>query len=111
MPSSTPSRPPRNRNPRPPRNRAASGPQHWMWDATCATADPDLFYPAERRDPGIPEAKDICAYCPVKADCLQYSLTAREEFGIWGGLDEWERRELLDKRRRQRLRDGSQGAA
>ena len=78
MPPSTPSRPPRNRNPRPPRNRAASGPQPWMWDAACATADPDLFYPAERRAPGIPEAKDVCAHCPVRADCLEYSLTARE---------------------------------
>jgi WhiB family redox-sensing transcriptional regulator len=83
-----------------------------MWDAACATADPDLFHPAERRDPAIPEAKCVCARCPVKTDCLEYSLTAKEEFGIWGGLDEWERRELLDERRRPRRHDrGTQGAA
>jgi WhiB family redox-sensing transcriptional regulator len=68
-----------------------------MWDAACATADPELFFPRERRDPQIPAAKRVCARCPVKDECLQYSLSAQEEFGIWGGLDEWERHELLNK--------------
>jgi WhiB family redox-sensing transcriptional regulator len=66
-----------------------------MWDAACATADPDLFFPRERRDPLIRAAKAVCARCPVRDKCLQYSLDAREELGIWGGLDEWERLELL----------------
>jgi len=36
----------------------------------------------------------------VRVDCLRYA-TAADEFGIWGGLDQQERRNL--KRKRQRL--------
>jgi hypothetical protein len=45
-----------------------------MWDAACATADPDLFFPRQRRDPQIGAAKGVCAYCPVKDECLQKPL-------------------------------------
>ena len=33
--------------------------------------------------------------CSVRDDCLSYALTIREQHGIWGGLSESERRELL----------------
>jgi WhiB family redox-sensing transcriptional regulator len=82
-----------------------------MWDATCASADPDLFFPREQRDPGNREAKQVCARCPVKDECLEYSLATREEFGIWGGLDEWERRAILEKQDQHRHDGGTQGAA
>jgi WhiB family transcriptional regulator, redox-sensing transcriptional regulator len=104
---SQPNRPSRRKGARPPRNLSASGPEPWMWEGACATADPDLFFPRERRDPEIISAKRVCACCPVKDECLQYSLDAREEFGIWGGLDEWERQGLLDKQHG----DGGQGVA
>lgn len=107
---SQPSRPPRNRNARLYHSRAVSGPQPWMWEAACATADPDLFFPTEQRDPKIGEAKRVCASCPVKAECLEYSLASKEESGVWGGLDEWERHALLGKRQRQ-SRIGTQGVA
>ena len=35
-------------------------------------------------------AKRICFKCPVRAECLDYSLK-HEPWGIWGGFDEWER--------------------
>jgi WhiB family transcriptional regulator, redox-sensing transcriptional regulator len=109
---SQPSRPPRSRSARPHRNYAASGPQSWMWDAACASADPDLFFPREQRDPRNSEAKRVCARCPVKSECLDYSFATREEFGIWGGLDEWERRALLDQQQRRRQRGaGTRGVA
>jgi WhiB family redox-sensing transcriptional regulator len=83
-----------------------------MWDAACATADPDLFFPRERNDPEIGEAKRVCARCPVRDECLEYSLATKEEFGIWGGLDEWERRAILDRQQRQHHHGGdTQGAA
>ncbi len=81
-----------------------------MWDAACARADPDLFFPRERRDPRNREAKGVCARCPVRDECLEYSLATREEFGIWGGVDEWERRAILNERHR-RPGGGTQGAA
>ena len=39
-------------------------------------------------------AKRICAACPVQRECLEYALRVREPFGIWGGLNETERRAL-----------------
>ncbi|MEL7159098.1 MAG: WhiB family transcriptional regulator [Actinomycetota bacterium] len=39
-------------------------------------------------------AKEICASCPVQADCRDYSIEIREQHGIWGGLTEGERRSL-----------------
>ena len=42
-------------------------------------------------------AKEICADCSVAADCLDYALQIREPHGIWGGLNESERRVMLDR--------------
>lgn len=40
-------------------------------------------------------AKEICLECGVRDDCLDYALSIREQHGIWGGLTENERRELI----------------
>jgi WhiB family redox-sensing transcriptional regulator len=82
-----------------------------MRDAACAACDPDLFFPDERRDPAIGDAKRVCAGCPVQAECLGYSLATRQQHGIWGGLDEWDRADLLGPHPHRRHRDGTQGAA
>jgi WhiB family transcriptional regulator, redox-sensing transcriptional regulator len=37
----------------------------------------------------------VCAGCPVRAACLEHALRTRERFGVWGGLTEEERQELL----------------
>jgi len=79
-----------------------------MWDAACAGADPELFFPAKRGAPEIRAAKSVCARCPVRDECLEYSLRTEELFGIWGGLDEWERQELLGD---QEIGDGGQDVA
>jgi WhiB family redox-sensing transcriptional regulator len=41
-------------------------------------------------------AKAICVDCSVRRECLGYALAIREPHGIWGGLNEGERRELLE---------------
>jgi WhiB family redox-sensing transcriptional regulator len=56
---------------------------------------PDTFFPEggeikRREDTQI--AKSLCQSCPIIEDCRMYALEAREEFGIWGGLDPDERR-------------------
>ena len=106
-----PSRPRRIRSARPHRNRRAPSPQPWTRDAACAACDPDLFFPAERRDPAIGDAKRVCAGCPVQADCLDYSLATRQEHGIWGGVDEWERAALPGQQRQPQHPDGTLGTA
>jgi WhiB family redox-sensing transcriptional regulator len=40
-------------------------------------------------------AKSICKGCPVKDECLDHALRTDEPHGIWGGLNELERRQLL----------------
>jgi WhiB family transcriptional regulator, redox-sensing transcriptional regulator len=43
-------------------------------------------------------AKEICSACSVHRDCLEYALSIREPHGIWGGLNEVERKQLLAER-------------
>jgi WhiB family redox-sensing transcriptional regulator len=84
----------RRREPRPALGPASLRLATWTRDAACADADPDLFFPADSRSPAL-EAKELCAKCRVRSDCLEYSLAAGEEFGVWGGLTEKERRNVL----------------
>lgn len=84
----------RRRAPRPPRGPASLRHATWMYDAACAGADPDRFFPADCRSPAL-DAKELCASCLVQPECLEYSLAAGEEFGVWGGLTEKERRNAL----------------
>jgi len=72
----------------------------WQLDAACRGLDSSLFFhpPGERGGPHDEReeaAKRICAGCAVRAQCLQYALAARERYGVWGGLSEAERHELL----------------
>jgi WhiB family transcriptional regulator, redox-sensing transcriptional regulator len=70
----------------------------WRDQARCRGADPEIFHPSDEDD-GV-EAKAICAVCPVREPCLEYSLTAREKDGVWGGLTARERRRVLRQRRK-----------
>lgn len=81
-------------------------PAHWTQDAACRTAPPDLFHP--EGDAGAVyvltrEAKSWCARCVVQARCLDDAMARGERYGVWGGLDEKERRTIL-RRRRERER-------
>ena len=37
-------------------------------------------------------AKQVCAGCEVRAECLQQALDSGERYGVWGGLTDVERR-------------------
>lgn len=67
----------------------------WMVRARCLDADPDAFFP--EKGGSTREAKRICAQCPVREECLEFSLENRERFGIWGGMSQRERRRLRRK--------------
>ena len=43
-------------------------------------------------------AKEICATCVVRRDCLEYAIRIREPHGIWGGMNEVERKQVLERR-------------
>jgi WhiB family redox-sensing transcriptional regulator len=71
-------------------------PPEWRQHGACRGIDPDLFYP--ERGESLEAAKQICAACPVRGECLDFALDLNEKFGVWGGKSERERRKL---RRRQ----------
>jgi WhiB family transcriptional regulator, redox-sensing transcriptional regulator len=64
----------------------------WRQQAACHGTDLDLLYP-ERGESAGP-ARQVCARCPVRQPCLEYALSNRITYGIWGGLTERERRPL-----------------
>ena len=69
----------------------------WRVSAACRRADPELFFPISSIGRGAAEAqqaKAVCARCPVRQPCLDFALATGQEFGIWGGYDERERRLL-----------------
>ena len=72
----------------------------WQRDASCRGPEAALFFsPAAaetrgERDAREERAKRICEDCPVQTPCLDYALRIREPHGIWGGLNEAERRQL-----------------
>ncbi len=58
----------------------------WWADARCndqAGTMTGLFFSEELQD--IAAAKQICALCPVMAQCLEGALERREPWGVWGG--------------------------
>ncbi len=73
----------------------------WQAKAACRGPQTSLFFPPshfERKDDKElreSRAKAICATCPVKRSCLEYAVRIKEPHGIWGGLNEVERRSLL----------------
>lgn len=67
----------------------------WHSHALCRSQPAELWFP-ERGNSAktVRRAKKICRVCPVRAACLRYALTKKEEFGVWGGMTTSERRAL-----------------
>jgi WhiB family redox-sensing transcriptional regulator len=89
----------------PPRRelQAVEGAWSWQLDAACREADPDLFFhPWGERDPRRSRreaaAKAVCARCPVQQTCADQALATYEAYGVWGGLSEHEREQILGVR-------------
>ena len=72
----------------------------WQRAAACRGMDSSVFFhPFKERNSDrrrrIADAKAICNHCPVIDACLTHALHSREPYGIWGGLSEDERAQLL----------------
>jgi WhiB family redox-sensing transcriptional regulator len=73
----------------------------WQFGAACRGEDSALFFAPsyfetrEAKSAREARAKEICARCRVREECLDLSLRVREMHGVWGGLNEQERRRLL----------------
>jgi WhiB family redox-sensing transcriptional regulator len=77
----------------------------WRDDAECLDVHPESFFPNARIPYVLAEqiasAKAICARCPVAASCLEFALSTGQDYGIYGGLTEKERRKLARKQGRR----------
>jgi len=78
--------------------------EQWQIKAACRGPQAEVFFPPahpERKEDRVDreqEAKAICRTCVVREPCLAYAMRIREPHGIWGGLNEVERKQLLDRR-------------
>jgi WhiB family transcriptional regulator, redox-sensing transcriptional regulator len=76
----------------------------WQLKAACRGPRSSVFFPPasgerrDQRDLREARAKVICSDCVVRTECLEYALSIKEPHGIWGGLNEAERSELLASR-------------
>lgn len=70
----------------------------WRERAACLSYPALLFFGLDDAESAVERrareerAKGVCEDCEVRQACLEYALAAREQYGIWGGLTEIERR-------------------
>ena len=72
----------------------------WLERAACRDQDPELFFPERGQQAKAQAAKQVCAGCQVKADCLDLAVKSAasrgEDHGIFGGTKPHERTGLRD---------------
>lgn len=66
----------------------------WMSEANCIGTDPEAWFPGKGGRVS-PMQRKICDACPVQACCLAYALREPYLRGIWGGLTESQRKQLI----------------
>lgn len=69
----------------------------WFAHAACTGVDPELFHPS--RGESTAEAKAICRRCGIRSACLEWAMATHQQFGIWGGLSEQQRKVERSRRR------------
>jgi WhiB family transcriptional regulator, redox-sensing transcriptional regulator len=76
----------------------------WRQRAACRGRDTGVWFPSPSDRFALDVAKQVCASCPVRPDCLAYALTLEAHdwplFGVWGGLTAAERRHERVRQRR-----------
>ena len=83
---------------------AARADELWQLRAGCRGPQSAIFFPPahferkEEKETREGRAKAICATCSVREPCLNYAIRIREPHGIWGGLNELERKQLMARR-------------
>jgi len=78
----------------------------WQMRGACRGMDSTFFFhPEGERGPARANrearAKMVCHRCPVLEQCRRHALAAHEPYGVWGGLSEAEREEIIRGRDRR----------
>lgn len=66
----------------------------WTLKARCRDMQDRLFPDGADQK----RARAVCMGCAVRRECLTEALDNRIEWGVWGGMTERERRQLLRQR-------------
>lgn len=73
----------------------------------------DLFYGPEgdgrselHRKEREAQCKSICATCVFRVPCLERALVYQDEFGVWGGMSEGDRKSFRRHLREEGYNDG-----
>lgn len=86
------------RTPKAPGGPLPAADNDWRHQGLCAAhGDPDLWFPVGTTPEEAQkeaDAKAICGTCPVKEMCLTWALETGQSDGVWGGLNEAQRRAL-----------------
>ena len=77
----------------------------WQMRGACRGMDSTFFFhPEGERGPARvgreARAKQVCQGCPVLEQCRTHALAVQEPYGVWGGLSESERDEIVRSRTR-----------
>ncbi|MCW2749376.1 MAG: transcription factor WhiB [Aeromicrobium sp.] len=75
----------------------------WQYAGACHGADPGVFFSPEaergaKRERREEAAKALCRRCPVIERCREHALKVQEPYGVWGGLSESDRANLVGHR-------------
>jgi WhiB family transcriptional regulator, redox-sensing transcriptional regulator len=75
----------------------------WQYQGACRGEESATFFhpegergSARRRRAAV--ARAICGTCPVIEQCRRHALAVREPYGVWGGLTEEDREQILSRR-------------
>jgi WhiB family redox-sensing transcriptional regulator len=79
--------------------RSTNDGDEWQNEAKCAGEDVEQFFARLSES----DAKKFCKMCPVKSECLDYSLIY-DTYGIWGGTTYKERKRKYSARYRAIIR-------
>lgn len=78
-------------------------PEPWMDAAACRHhPQPDIWFAAgvaEWADRA--EALEVCGRCPVRAECADLGMATGAEFGIWGGMEPQQLRQMRRRVKRK----------
>jgi len=66
--------------------------------------DPAIFFPAQDDRAAEEAAKQVCARCRVRLDCLALALRTKYLDGVWGGMTASERARYTPAKKSMRRR-------
>ena len=67
----------------------------WSTRAACLDYPPDVFFPDKPGPGNAAEARQVCGGLPGASRMPGRRLARGENYGVWGGLTEDQRKELM----------------